>query len=160
MLKNVILMLSVAGVAYFYLPNQAIAQQQPAEGQSQIRQIGNLNPSRAGISNYDMRMYDRVKDINRRTVRIQRYVIIGFAALFIFIPFVVVFAVRYDPRALSEGDRKDQPTLQSAFRNLLNDIRRVANDTNNKLLPEDKQQVAGLDNNSPSTSKNDARSDP
>jgi len=49
---------------------------------------------RKDIPDYEKRLYDRVKKINRRTVSIQRYVIIGAAALLIFIPGLVFLIIR------------------------------------------------------------------
>lgn len=43
---------------------------------------------------YEKRLYDRVKDINKRTVKLTRYLILGFIAVLIVLSLVVVIVVR------------------------------------------------------------------
>lgn len=86
--------------ALLLVPISAVAQEKSAD-KSRQETIREFNEWRAGIPDYEKRLYDqvkydslRLKNINRRQVRIQRSIIIGFILVFLLVPGLVYLVIR------------------------------------------------------------------
>ena len=94
--------------------------------QDQLRQenIEKFNKWRSGIPDYEKRLYDRVKALNKRVVRLINVVIIGFLISFFAITLAVVFLFRLwassdSAPASPHGDQKIL-SIRSFFQTLTN----------------------------------------
>ncbi|NQU66170.1 MAG: hypothetical protein HQ517_18070 [SAR324 cluster bacterium] len=92
---------------------------------NQVHAQGNLTPTqefsqwRAGIPDYEKRLYDRIKSLNKRTVRIQSTIIIGFVVLFLF---MMVLYIRQKGGASNVGHTSKSSRLILENQRVLMDI--------------------------------------
>ena len=107
-LKPIVFILAVVAYSLFVNPTHAQEKLTPAQQFTQWK---------ATIPDYEKRLYDRVKSLNKRTVRIQSTTIIGFVVLFLFM--VVLFFRQgsrgaidaYRPIRMSKKILENQKTL-------------------------------------------------
>ena len=115
MLKFLFFMWAIIATSPFVTSAQAQKSLTPAQEFSQWR---------ASIPDYEKRLYDRVKSLNKRTVRLQRIIIIGFVVLFLF---MVVLFIRHKKGTLLSAispNRNEKRIFenQKALMNILSDI--------------------------------------
>jgi len=70
---------------------------------------------RASIPDYEMRLYDRVKDVNNRVVALQRVVIGGVLMVLVGVPLSVWLLLRHLGAGLGGGDKRQGTGFRDPF---------------------------------------------
>lgn len=142
-LKSILLILGIVTFAIFVNPVYAQEKMTPAQQFEQWK---------ATIPDYEKRLYDRVKSVNKRTVRIQSAIIIGFSVLFLFMIVLLIrqgggvalnanFTSGMSPKILR--NQRTLITLLSELKEFQNSKQNDADDFS-RLIKSSERQLAKL----------------
>jgi hypothetical protein len=105
-------------VVWLLVPISAVAQVKSADD-LRLEQIQEFIEWRAKLPDYEKRLYERVKKINRRQVRIQKYTIIGFVLVLLLVPGLVYVVIRQNSvQMASDNQRTGGASPEPTIRNL------------------------------------------